>query len=63
MTYEEATVRAVLRGNFEATFEDCVRRALEVHHNPLELGLFHRHVRLGFMPLFQLSRLQTSYIP
>jgi hypothetical protein len=35
MTDDEATVRATLRGNFEASFEDCVKRALEVRHNPI----------------------------
>lgn len=49
--------------NSETTFEDRVRRALQVGLNPVELSLLHRHVRLGFMPLFQLGRLKTGYIP
>jgi hypothetical protein len=63
MTYEEATVRAVLRVTQKLPFEDRVRRALQVGLNPVELSLLHRHVRLGFMPLFQLGRLKTGYIP
>lgn len=35
MTDDEATIRATLRGNFEASFEDSVKRALEVRHNPI----------------------------
>lgn len=35
MTDDEATVRSTLRGSFEASFEGCVRRALEVRHNPV----------------------------
>lgn len=35
MNHEEATVRATLRDNFEAGFEDCVKRAMDVRHNPV----------------------------